>query len=182
MSVEPGVTEATVRMRTPRMSWMALLVAGLALIAIRALAAVVFTGELSPDGSWGTGDNSALVLGGVLVAEALLIRSFGVDLTPEFVHVRGLRRRSVPLSQIQAVTCYRHMGADRVALVLEDGERVVLRVPSTYWGSGAATAVRYREDFHRLGQWWLAHRGSSWRPVRPEAPNCNSLRHPGDNA
>jgi hypothetical protein len=169
MSVEPGVTEATLRMRTPRMGWMGLLVAGLVLLAIRALEWVVFAGFL-PDGSWDNGDNGSLFLGCLFVAEALLIRSFGIDLTSESVNVRGLRRRRVPCSQIQAVLCYRHMGADRVALVLESGQRVVLRVPSTYWGSGPATDARYREDFHRLGQWWLAHRGPSWRPVRPEAP------------
>lgn len=161
MSVERGVTVATVRMRTPRVGWMMLLVAG----------AVWFLGSLipSPDGNW---DPFPLVVGGVFVGEALWMRTFGIDLTPESANVRGIRRRSVPWSQVQAVLGYRQLGADRVALVLDSGERVVLRVPSTYWGSGAATAAKYREDFHRLGQWWLAHRGPSWRPVRPEAPGA----------
>ena len=163
MSVDAGVTEATVRIRTPRLGWMMLCAAGLIVIATHAL-------EWPLIGR--TGDNSAFVLGGVFVVESLLIRSFGIDLTSESANVRGFRRRSVPWSQIQAVWCYRQMGADRVALVLEDGERVVLRLPATYWGSGAATAAKYQEDFHRLGQWWLAHRGPSWRPVRPEAPRA----------
>jgi hypothetical protein len=50
-------------------------------------------------------------------------RSFGVDLTPESANVSGLRRR-VPWSQIQAVLGYRQMGADRMALALDSGERV----------------------------------------------------------
>ena len=58
-------------------------------------------------------------------------------------------------------------GSARVSLILESGERVTLRAPTTWWGLGDA---QYDRDFHRIGQWWLAHRGQSWRPVRPEAP------------
>ena len=171
MSVDNGVTEATVGIRTPRMSWMPLLVVGLFFLAMRALEWMVLAGR-SPGGPWSTGNNDALIMCGVFVLESLLIRSFGIDLTPESANVRGFRRRHVPWSQIQAVLGYRHWGADRVALVLDSGERVVLRMPATYWGSGAATDVKYSEDFHRLGEWWLAHRGPSWRPVRPEAPGA----------
>lgn len=170
MSVENSVTEAAVRIRTPRLGWMPMLVSGLVVLAMRAFLEWVVPAGPSPGGSWSSGDNALLVMGGVFVLESLLIRSFGVDLTPESANVRGFRRRRVPWSQVQAVLGYRQMGADRVALVLDSGERVALRVPSTYWGSGAATDVKYWEDFHRLGQWWLAHRGPSWRPVRPEAP------------
>ena len=145
---------------------MPLLVSGLVVLAMRALEWVVPAGP-SPGGSGSSGGNALLVLGGVFVLESLLIRSFGADLTPESANVRGFRRRRVPSSQIQAVLGYRQIGADRVALVLDSGERVVLRMPATYWGSGAATDVKYREDFRRLGQWWLEHRGPSWRPVHP---------------
>jgi hypothetical protein len=37
MSVEHGVTEATVRLRTPRLNWMALFLSGLVILAVRAL-------------------------------------------------------------------------------------------------------------------------------------------------
>jgi hypothetical protein len=160
MSAEGRVAEATVRIRTPRPNWTVLLAAG----AIILMTSLLFHPNFS--------DPVPLVLGGVFVGEALWIRTFGVDLTAESANVRGIRRRSVTWSQVQAVLAYRQMGASRVALVLDSGERVALREPSTYWGSGAATAARYEEDFHRLGQWWLAHRGSSWRPVRPEAPGA----------
>jgi hypothetical protein len=169
MSVDHRVAEATVRIRTPRMGWMVIFVGGMVILAMRALEWVVLAGP-PPGGSAGGGDSGLIVMSGVFVVESLLIRSFGIDLTPESANVRGLRRRRVPWNRIQAVLCYRQMGADRVALVLEDGERVVLRMPATYLGSGAATAAKYQDDFHRLGQWWLAHRGPSWRPVRPEAP------------
>ena len=41
------------------------------------------------------------------------------------------------------------------------------RYPTSSWRKGDAP---YERDFQRLDQWWLAHRGESWRPVRPEAP------------
>jgi len=92
MSVERGVTEATVRMRTPRVGWMMLLVAG----ALWSLGSLI----PNPDGNW---DPFPLVLGAVFVGESLWMRTFGIDLTPESANVRGIRRRSVPWSQVQAV-------------------------------------------------------------------------------
>jgi hypothetical protein len=161
MSMEHGVADATVRIRTQRVAWMGLLVAG----PVWFLAALIPL--LGPD----RGSNPfPLFLSLMFVGEAFLIRSFGIDLTPQSAMVRGLRRRSVPWSQVQAVLRYQQLGCDRVTLVLEDGQRLNLRTPATFWGSGAATAHRYEQDFHQIGQWWLAHRGPSWRPVRPEAP------------
>ena len=158
MSVEHDVTAATVRIRTSRRDWFVLFVAGLLILAMQAFA-------------WlgGRGDLALTVLGGLFVGESLWMSSFGVDLTPELATVRGLLRRQVRWDQVQAVQCYRQLGADRVRLVLEDGRRVNLRAPTTLWGWGAA---RYGLDVHRIGQWWLAHRGPSWRPVRPEAPGA----------
>ena len=96
----------------------------------------------------------------------------GISPTPWARNVSRSRRSNVPWSPVQCVVGYRQMGADSAALVLDSGERLVLRVPSTFWGSKAATAAKYQEDFHRLGQWWLAHRGPSWRPLRHEAPGA----------
>jgi hypothetical protein len=59
------------------------------------------------------------------------------------------------------------LGTDRVRLVLENRQVVNLRAPTISFGFGAA---RYEHDFHLIGQWWLAHRGPSWRPIAPEAP------------
>jgi hypothetical protein len=167
MSVENGVIEAAVRIRTPRLDWMPMLVGGLVFLAMRALELMVPVG--SPGGSWLTGYNGLLVIGGVFVLESLWIRSFGVDLTPEFANVRGLLRRHVRWDQVQAVQCFSRLGSDRVCLVLENGQVVNLRAPTISWGFGAA---RYEHDFHRIGQWWLAHRGPSWRPIGPEAPGA----------
>jgi hypothetical protein len=59
------------------------------------------------------------------------------------------------------------IGQSTVRLILENGKPVLLRAPRRVWGLGGAA---YERDFQRIGQWWLAHRGQSWRPARPEAP------------
>jgi len=155
MSIEHGVVEATVRIRTSPLNSVLLFVGGLFLLAMQAL-------------QWGSrvGDVGLIVVGGMFVGESLWMRSFGVDLTPEFANVR-LPRRYVRWDQGQAVQCFRQLGTDRVCLVLENGQVVNLRAPTISHGFGAA---RYEHDFHRIGKWWLAHRGPSWRQIGPEAP------------
>jgi hypothetical protein len=108
-----------------------------------------------------------LVTGCISVANAFWFREFGVDLTPETANIRGLRHRSVPWGEVQAVVHHRRLDTWCVRLILESGEPVTLRAPTTSWGFGR---VDYERDFHRIGQWWLAHRGESWRPACPEAP------------
>ena len=116
-----------------------------------------------------TGIHGTVVIGCVFVAEALWIRTFGVDLTREAANIRGLRRWSIPWRHVQAVLRHQQLGAMRVSLILENGMRVTLKAPTTWWGSGEHE-YEYEADFNRIGQWLLAHRGESWRPVRPEAP------------
>lgn len=158
MSVEHGVAEETVRIRTSPLGWVVLFGCGLYWLTSQAL-------------RWGgpREDIGLIVLGGMLVGESLWMRGFGVDLTPEFANVRGLRRQQVRWDQVQGVQLFRQLGTDRVCLVLENGQVVNLRAPHTSWGFGAA---RYERDLHCIGQWWVAHRGPSWRPVRPESPGA----------
>jgi len=157
MTVQDGAVEANVKIRAGRHDWVWLFGFGGFLVAFAAFGRI--TAELS--------SVMPLVVGCVFVAEALLIRTFGVDLTPECANTRGLRRRSIPWSQVQAVLNHRQLGTMRVSLVLESGQRVTLRAPSTWWGLGS---TEYGVDFDRIGHWWLDHRGELWRPVRHEAP------------
>jgi hypothetical protein len=108
-----------------------------------------------------------LVLACISVTLAMWLRTMGVDLTPESAVVRGFRRRSVPWPQVQAVLPHRRQGAWSVRLILESGKPITLRAPTSGLGFGQS---QYERDLHRIGQWWLDHRGDSWRPVRPEAP------------
>ncbi len=157
MTTQQNAAEADVKIRTARRDWILLFGAGCIVLASSAFS---FANDL-PAATF------PLVMGCVLVAEALWIRSFGVDLTRESANTRGVRRRSIPWQQVQAVLRHDQFGSARVSLILESGQRVALRAPTTWWGVGDAG---FERDFHRIGQWWLAHRGESWRPVRPEAP------------
>ena len=131
-----------------------------------------------------------LALVGAYLVTPWVIRTFGVDLTPEFANVRGFRRRAVPWARVQAVVSQKKPnGALAVRLLLDNGEQVTLPYPTTRrpaWASSGQPWARrlyprilwrkadayYTRDSERIGQWWLAHRGLSWRPVRPEAPGA----------
>jgi hypothetical protein len=158
MTKEKGAAEAGVKIRVARFDWMWILAFGGIWFAATAQGGMRESPEFS---TW------RLVLGFAFLAEALWVRSFGIDLTRESAIVRGVRRRSIPWQEVQAVLCHSQLGSGRVSLVLENGTRLTLRAPTTYLGIGRA---RYERDFHRIGQWWLAHRGESWRPARMEAP------------
>jgi len=158
VTIAQGAAETEVKIRGPRGGWM--WVSGLALVWL-ALVGI----RLATDHH--VGSTFTLVFGPVLILEMLWIQTFGVDLTPGCAIVRGLRRQSIPWQQVQAVLRFQQVGTWRVTLLLEGGQRVNLRAPTSSLGLGMAS---YERDFHRIGQWWLAHRGDSWRPVRPEAP------------
>ncbi|HEY8717767.1 hypothetical protein [Pengzhenrongella sp.] len=105
-----------------------------------------------------------LGVGCLLLLEVLWLRTLGIDLTPELAVIRGFRRRDVPWRDVQAV-----FGRERrdVQLILESGEAVTLPAPRNPMGRhGEAT---YDRDYHRIGQWWLAHRGADWTPAAPRA-------------
>lgn len=161
MSIEQraGQADAVVRIRSPRYALIQpFVMAGLFL---------VIAGS-----NWTRGDQMGnspfwLALAGVIVAQSLWGLTWGVDLTPESAVLRGVRRRSIPWREVQAVVPYEHTGSRLVRLIPQNGKPVTLRAPTSWWRLGGAA---YERDFHRIDQWWLAHRGESWRPVRPEAP------------
>ena len=163
---------AVVKIRTPRSSWMWLLVVSPLWFAFAATQLL----WPPPQGAlgWPWLPVALLAVVGLAVGEALWIRTLGVDLTPESANVRSVRRRIIPWQDVQAVLQYRRHGDWGVRLILESGEPVTLRAPRT-WSSGFGGA-QYERDFHRIGRWWLAHRGEAWRPVRPEAPQLPAQR------
>ena len=162
MTADQGMAEADVKIRTARHSWMHLFVFG----GIWLVFAIF----------WATTDRhffalSWLVLGCASIVKALSLRTMGVDLMPESANVRGVRGRSVSWKDVQAVVRHRRQGTWGVRLILESGKPVRLPAPTTWSGFGGA---QYEQDFHRIGQWWLAHRGESWRPLCPEAPRSQA--------
>lgn len=99
---------------------------------------------------------------------AFWVRSVGVYLTPEAAVIHGRRRRRVPWLQVQSVVSHVNSnGTSAVQLILGNGEPVTLPFPKTPYRKGDAT---YERNFQSIDQWWLAHRGESWRPVRQEEP------------
>lgn len=94
-----------------------------------------------------------------------LSRRPGVELTPESVVVRRLRRRTIAWSRVQEVVRHKDSGGtSAVRLLLGDGKKVTLPAPG---GDGGAA---FERDFQIIDSWWRANRGESWRPVREEEP------------
>lgn len=108
-----------------------------------------------------------LILACAWLHQGIWVRKVGVDLTPEFADLRGIRRRQVAWGDVQAVVKHTRLGTWDVRLILVSGKTEDLRAPTTRWDVGAA---QYEQDFHRIVAWWRDHRGESWRPVLPEAP------------
>lgn len=163
MTIEQGAVDAVVKIRVQtRRAWIVFLVIGGCYLA---MAAFLLTGGWP----WFLLILIPLPIGCCIVAFALALRTLGVDLTPEFAVVRGFRQRhEVPWVDVQAVVSHLNSnGTSAVWLLLENGGSVPLRYPTSSWRKGDAT---YEGNFQRIDQWWLAHRGESWRPVRPEAP------------
>lgn len=95
-----------------------------------------------------------------------LLRPPGVDLRDDAAVVVGpLRSRVVPRRDVQAVALRR--GRD-VTLYLAD--RTVARCPYPSRNLLFVPWRRVDDDFHRVGQWWLAHRGADRRPLHVPAP------------
>jgi hypothetical protein len=157
MSIEQGAgpPDAVVRIRSPRYVLIQpVVMAGLFL--------VIAGSNWTRDDQIGNSPPFWLALAGVIVAQSLWELTWGVDLTPESAVLRGVRRRSIPWREVQAIVPYEHGGSRLVRLIPQNGKPVTLRAPRSWWRLGGAA---YERDFHRIDQWWLAHRGGSWRPV-----------------
>jgi hypothetical protein len=167
MTVTRDAVEGDVKIRSHPIGWMPILLLS-GWMFVQAFEESRGAGVQGPDKFY-------VILGSIMLVEAWWLATFGVDLTPELARIRGLRRRNVPWNDVQAVIPCERFGSRVVQLILENGESVMMRAPSTSLGVGRA---RYERDYNRIGQWWLAHRGESWRPLRPEAPRPPAP-HPG---
>jgi hypothetical protein len=160
MAVDTGESGADARFRTPdRRHWIKYFVYG-------GVGLVLAVDSLANDRPWlallwlGLGCGSASI--------ALQQWNSGVDLSPEHAIVRGFRRRNVPWREVQEVISHtKSNGTSEVGLILENGESVMLRAPTSFWRK---YDDQYERDFHCLDQYWLAHRGGSWHRVPPEEP------------
>lgn len=158
-AVANDTTVGCVQIRTSRHDWVGFLVmSGLYLMYAAFLWA-------SPAQFW-PGSWFALVwllLGCAMAVLALWLRTRGVDLTDEAAVLRGVRRRTIAWRDVQTVVRTQRFGWV-VQLVPAGGKPVTLRAPTTSRGKAVS---EYERDFHRIEQWWLAHRGPSWSPAPP---------------
>jgi hypothetical protein len=167
MTVEQGEAEAVVRIRTSRRAWIVRFVSAGAWVALASGFLLIDRLPLAALGS--------LAFSCAWIAQALWIRQMGIDLTRESANVRNAHRRRIRWHEIQAVDrCgqpgkwgVRWLDAWGVRFILESGKPVTLRAPTISYGRGYA---EYERDFDRISQWWLTHRGESWRPLREEEP------------
>jgi len=159
VTIEQSATKAGVKIGPVLLSWKQNLVG--------TLCGLLFTAWLLVEGKpWSSLLYLALTCVGVVLQ--FVLRTLGVDLTPEAAVIHGRRRRRVPWLQVQSVVNHVNTnGTSAVRLILENGEAVTLPFPKTLWRKGDA---QYEHDFQRIEQWWLAHRGEHWHPVRAEAP------------
>ena len=101
-----------------------------------------------------------------LTAGVIANRAIGVTLTSAALRFGKVRRRHIPWADIQAISYDSYLTSRRVIVWTADGHRIPLPAPSTvvFWlGRG-----RFDRGYHRIGQWWLDHRGPDWRPIPPE--------------
>ena len=159
MTIEQSAAEAGVRIGPVLLSWK--------LSLASTLCGLLFTAQIFARGKpWVALPWLVLTCGSIVLP--FVVRTLGVDLTPEAAVIRGWRQRRVPWLQVQSVVSHvKSNGTSAVQLILKHGEPVTLPFPKTLWRKGDA---RYERDLERIDQWWLAHRGDSWRPVRQEEP------------
>jgi hypothetical protein len=93
--------------------------------ALGMLAAWIGGGHLMP------GTLLLVVANGAIASclSVLLTRNFGVDLTPESIRVRGLRRRTIAWSSIRGIRTERRGGLRGIVLCECDGRRTRLPAP-----------------------------------------------------
>ncbi|MGV8847022.1 hypothetical protein [Tessaracoccus sp.] len=137
----PETTENTVRFRPPPGTWALLLATGIAVAAD----SWYVTPPRAPE----------TLLGLILVAAAFWISTFGIRLNPQSLQVIGIRRRTIPWTQIQTITTVTRYRELQVKLTLTNGTHVRLRAPSTILAGHRTT--QYNRDLHTIQQYWHNH-------------------------
>lgn len=80
-------------------------------------------------------------------------------LTPTEIKIVGLRPRDIPWGQIRDVTTEKRMGTMRMALMLEDGSRVLMDAPTA---SLLSRRGKFDKAVEMIRRQWIAQRGPKW--------------------
>jgi hypothetical protein len=100
----------------------------------------------------------------IFVPELLWLKRMGIDLTPDALVLRGIRRRVLPWSEITSMRIAPLLGTQSILVTTRDGQRR-LRAPVH------TPFLAPDGDFHAkadtLHRYWVEHRGEGWAPVAP---------------
>jgi hypothetical protein len=96
---------------------------------------------------------SAAVIASVVVPA--LPPRYGVELTPNWLVLRGNRRREIAWRDIIGLEIRRTVGIRRVVVSVADGRRIVLRAPMSFLDH------RFDHKVQVLMDWWAVGRGGS---------------------
>ncbi len=104
---------------------------------------------------------------GLLVAfvpELLWLRTTGIDLTPDALVLRGLRRRVMPWPEITSMRIAPLVGTQSILVTTRDEQRR-LRAPVHTPFVGPDREFKAKAD--TLYRYWVEHRGGDWSPAPP---------------
>jgi hypothetical protein len=153
-----------VRVRTPQRAFVLHYVLAVCHFTIGTLSVTV-TGDDLGMGVWPYVLWGLLSLAMAALTAACMLQPPGVDLRDDVAEIVRLRRRTVPWRDVQAVAFDRR---GMLKLHLADGTGVRCGYPSHQ--TPFVGWSRVDADFHRVGRWWLAHRGPEWQPIAPPPP------------
>ncbi|MFC9845549.1 hypothetical protein ACFWFF_08525 [Streptomyces sp. NPDC060223] len=107
-------------------------------------------------GEYMTAEELRLCLSSVVIASVVcpvLPPRFGVELTPNWLVVRGNRRRQIAWRDIIGLEIRKTAGIRTVIVAVSDGRRIVLRAPMSLLDR------RFDHKVQVLMDWWVAGRG-----------------------
>jgi hypothetical protein len=100
----------------------------------------------------------------LFVPELLWLKRTGIDLTPDALVLRGIRRRVLPWSEITSMRIVPQLGQQAIVVTTRDEQRR-LRAPVHTPFLGPDRDFRAKAD--TLYRYWVEHRGGDWAPVPP---------------
>ena len=117
------------------------------------------------------GDGHALHLDPVIVILYLALTAlavavgyrYGITLTDDEAVIHNLRTNRVRWADIQAITQDTYAGTRFLVIWTADGRRIKLRAP--VMPLPRTGRAQFEAKYHRIGQWWLTHRGPDWQPL-----------------
>jgi hypothetical protein len=151
-----------------RMPWQAFLL-GIAsvTVSVTALTLNVWWGRSDFfQGTWVRVSWAVMVVVSVALVASFVQWAPGIDLRDDAAVVAvNFRRIEVPWRDVQAVAF-----GKGGSLVLYRADRTEVRCAYPCGSVPFVSWKRVDADYHRVGQWWLAHRGADWKPVFAPSP------------